>query len=170
MIPYLLSVGFSNSTIGTVFAIFGFFPFLLGVTAGSALQLRFGLHGTLALTSMIKGISIAALTLLVLAGASTSWLVALITFQNLAVGMGTAGLMTFIAHLTNERFTATQFAILTALAALPRATLTAPTGWLAAEIGWVAFFLFCATMAIPGLLLLTFFRDAVTVEDRGQGQ
>lgn len=162
VIPYLLWVGFSNGTIGTVLAVFGFAPFLLGVLAGGVLQSRIGLRDALILISVLKSLTIAALTLLAFVGDNIWWLAAIMTFQNLAVGMGSVGLMTFIAQLTNQRFTATQFAVLTAFAALPRATLTAPTGWLATVIGWSPFFLFCAAMAIPGLLLLIVFRNLVS--------
>ncbi len=63
-----------------------------------------------------------------------------------------------MAYLTDTRFTAAQFALLSALAALPRVLLTAPTGWLATQMGWVSFFVFSALIAIPGILLLLRFR------------
>lgn len=103
--------------------------------------------------------AIAAYTLIVAFGDSILWLSTTMAFQNLALGVGTSALMAFIAILTDLRFTATQFALFTALAALPRATLTAPTGWIAAEMGWTSFFLFAALLAIPGLLLLLAFKD-----------
>jgi PAT family beta-lactamase induction signal transducer AmpG len=73
--------------------------------------------------------------------------------------MGTAAIVAFMAFLTDTRFTASQFALLSALAALPRVLLTAPTGWLASQLGWVSFFVFAAIVAIPGLLLLLRFRS-----------
>ena len=72
--------------------------------------------------------------------------------------MGTAALIAFMAFLTDRRFTATQFAMLSALATVPRVVLTAPTGWMATEMGWAPFFLFATLAAIPGLLLLLAFR------------
>ncbi len=63
-----------------------------------------------------------------------------------------------MAYLTNRRFTATQFALLASLAGVPRVIVSAPTGWLAEQIGWVTFFTSCALIAIPGLVLLLAFR------------
>jgi PAT family beta-lactamase induction signal transducer AmpG len=73
--------------------------------------------------------------------------------------MGTAALLAFMAYLTDRRFTAAQFAMLSALATVPRALLTAPSGWLATQMGWINFFVFAALVAIPGLLLLLRFRS-----------
>jgi PAT family beta-lactamase induction signal transducer AmpG len=64
-----------------------------------------------------------------------------------------------MAYLTDRRFTAAQFAMLSALATVPRALLTAPSGWLAMQLGWIPFFVFSALIAIPGLALLLRFRD-----------
>jgi MFS transporter, PAT family, beta-lactamase induction signal transducer AmpG len=71
--------------------------------------------------------------------------------------MGTASLLAFMALLTNKQFTATQFALLSALAALPRVILTAPTGWLAMQTGWLNFFIFSGLIAIPGMVLLIYY-------------
>ena len=122
------------------------------------IQLRTGLFSALVFTGGLKGIAIAGFIVLFYAGDNLLWLSAVVGLQSIAMGLATAALMAFIANLTDPRFTATQFALFTALAALPRATLTAPTGWMASEMGWVLFFLFCALMALPGVLLLLAFR------------
>ncbi|MCY3844302.1 MAG: AmpG family muropeptide MFS transporter, partial [Acidobacteria bacterium] len=93
-----------------------------------------------------------------LVGDDRWWLAAVIGFENLTQGMGTAALIAFMAFLTDRRFTATQFAMFTALSGVPRVVLTAPTGWMATQMGWAPFFIFSALVAIPGLLLLLAFR------------
>lgn len=154
LIPFYLDMGFTNTEIGAVSSVFGVGPFLLGVLAGGALQLRVGLQRSLVATSVVKILAICSMVLLLWA-AKNVWLLATVMgVLSLAVGMGTTTLMGFIANLTDVRFTATQFALLTAIAALPRTVLAAPTGWLVTEIGWVGFFLFCASMALPGLIIL----------------
>ena len=157
-IPFFLATGFSNTEIGAVTTFFGIGPYLFGVFVGGVLQLRTGLFNALVFTGGLKGIAIAGFVALFYAGDNVLWLSAVVGLQSIAMGLGTAALMAFIANLTDPRFTATQFALFTALAALPRATLTAPTGWMASEMGWVLFFLFCALMAVPGVLLLLAFR------------
>ena len=81
-------------------------------------------------------------------------LAAVISFEYLGVGMGTAAFTAFIARETSKTFAATQFALFTALAALPRTFANASTGVIVEEAGWVNFFLLCALLAIPGTLLL----------------
>jgi PAT family beta-lactamase induction signal transducer AmpG len=79
-----------------------------------------------------------------------------ISFENLSGGMGTASLLAFMAYITNKKFTATQFALLSALAALPRVILTAPTGWMVLQTGWFVFFIVSGLIAIPGIILLVY--------------
>jgi PAT family beta-lactamase induction signal transducer AmpG len=87
------------------------------------------------------------------------WLTIVIAFENMTVGMGTSALIAFMASLTNKRFTATQFALLTTLATIPRSLLSAPSGFMAEALGWPQFFTVCALLAIPGLLLLPLVRQ-----------
>ena len=157
-IPFYLDLGFSNTEIGTVVELFGTWALLLGVLLGGALQLRTGLYGALLVSGVLQGVSTAGFVVLSFVGYDLGWLAAVIAFENLARGMGSAALIAFMAFLTDRRFTATQFAMLSALATVPRVVLTAPTGWMATEMGWAPFFLFSTLAAIPGLLLLLAFR------------
>jgi PAT family beta-lactamase induction signal transducer AmpG len=77
-----------------------------------------------------------------------------VAFENLSAGMGTAAYVAFMAALTNKRFTATQYALLSSLMGVPRVLASAPTGFLAQALGWEGFFLFCTLAAVPGMLLL----------------
>jgi PAT family beta-lactamase induction signal transducer AmpG len=77
-----------------------------------------------------------------------------IGFEALGVGLGTTALVAFIAHVTHPRYTATQFALFTSLTAVPRTVANAATGYLVAHLGWFWFFLLCAVLALPGMLLL----------------
>ena len=72
--------------------------------------------------------------------------------------MSTAAFVGFLAVMTDRRYTATQFALLTSLMAVPRVILSAPAGYLAQAIGWAPFFLVCGLLAAPGLVLLRRFR------------
>ena len=126
--------------------------------SGGALHLRAGLYGALIVSGVLQGVSTAGFVVLSFVGYDLGWLAAVIAFESLAQGMGSAALIAFLAFLTDRRFTATQFAMLSALATVPRVVLTAPTGWMATEMGWAPFFLFSALVAIPGLLLLLAFR------------
>ncbi|TNC97531.1 MAG: MFS transporter, PAT family, beta-lactamase induction signal transducer AmpG, partial [Gallionellaceae bacterium] len=59
-----------------------------------------------------------------------------------------------IARTTHPAYTATQFALFTSLAAVPRTFMNATAGWLVEAMGWTMFFLLCVLLAIPGMVLL----------------
>lgn len=157
-IPFYLQTGFSNTEIGAVVKAFGLAPLLFGVFLGGALTLKLGMYKALMTAGILQGVSTLGFALLSVIGYDLWWLAAVIAFENLTQGMGTSALLAFMAFLTDRRFTATQFALLSALATLPRVLLTAPTGWLATQMGWLPYFSFAAAVAIPGLLLLLRFR------------
>jgi len=77
-----------------------------------------------------------------------------IGLEALGVGLGTVAFVAFIARSTHPAYTATQFALFTSLMAIPRTFANAATGWLVEGMGWTGFFLLCAVLAIPGMLLL----------------
>ena len=68
--------------------------------------------------------------------------------------MGTAAYVAYMASITNKKFTATQYALLSSLMGIPRVLASAPTGFMAQYMGWPWFFLACTLVAIPGLVLL----------------
>jgi len=88
-------------------------------------------------------------------GASERAALALVIgFEALGVGLGAAAFVAYIARATHPAYTATQFALFTSLAAVPRTFLNATTGWLVEQLGWFAFFMLCVGLALPGMLLL----------------
>ena len=134
-------------------------PLFFGVFVGGALTLKIGLYRALIVAGVLQGVSTAGFVVLSMVGYSLWWLAGVIAFENLTQGMGTAALLAFMAYLTDRRFTATQFALLSALASLPRVLLTAPTGDIVLLIGWIPFFASAALVAVPGVLLLLAFRS-----------
>jgi len=77
-----------------------------------------------------------------------------ISFEYLGVGLGTAAFVAFTARATDKRYTATQYALLTSLAGLPRTFSSALTGFIIEAIGYVSFFFLCTMLALPGMILL----------------
>ncbi len=157
-IPFYLEIGFSNTEIGAVVKTFGVVPTLVGGLLGGVLMLRTGIYAGLWAFGILQGLSTAGFIVLTYTGHDLAWLAAVIGFENLSAGMGTAAFIAFMGSLTNKRFTATQFALLTSLMGVPRVFASAPTGYLAQALGWEVFFLGCALIAVPGLLLLVRFR------------
>ena len=99
-------------------------------------------------------LAILGFVLLAAVGHSPLVLGLVIGVEALGVGLGTAAFVSYIAHTTHPLYTATQFALFTSLAAVPRTFANAATGYLVEDLGWKNFFIFCFFAAIPGMLLL----------------
>jgi PAT family beta-lactamase induction signal transducer AmpG len=153
-IPFYLQLGFTNTEIGAIAKIFGTGALLFGIFVGGVVTLKLGLYRSMFVIGILQAASTACFVLLALAGYDRAWLATVIAFENLTVGMGSAALIAFMASLTNRQFTATQFALLSTLATLPRSLLSAPSGFIAEALGWPQFFVVCTLLALPGLLLL----------------
>jgi PAT family beta-lactamase induction signal transducer AmpG len=152
--PFYLDIGFSKTEIGAIVKLFGFWATIAGTLAGGVLMLRLGINRSLWVFGFFQAISTACFALLARIGHSVAALSGVIAFENLSSGMGTAAYMAFMASITNKRFTATQYALLTSLMGVPRVLASAPTGFLAKNLGWASFFIACTLIAIPGMLLL----------------
>jgi PAT family beta-lactamase induction signal transducer AmpG len=158
-IPFYLQLGFSNTEIGAIAKTIGTGALLFGVFVGGAFTLKFKLYRSMFIIGVLQAASTACFVLLAIAGYDRAWLATVIAFENLTVGMGTAALLALMAALTNRQFTATQFALLSTLATLPRSLLSAPSGFMAEQLGWPQFYVVCTLLAIPGLLLLPLVRQ-----------
>ena len=152
--PFYLDLGFSKTEIGAVVKLFGFWATLGGAFLGGVIMLRLGINRSLWVFGALQAVSTTGYAVLAHLGHSIVGLAGVITFENLSSGMGTAAYVAFMASLTNKRFTATQYALLSSLMGVPRVLASAPTGYLAEHLGWFNFFIFCALIAIPGMLLL----------------
>ncbi|MCJ7616757.1 MAG: AmpG family muropeptide MFS transporter [Desulfobacterales bacterium] len=152
--PFYLDIGFSKTEIGAVVKLFGFWATIIGSLIGGVLMLRQGIYRSLWIFGFLQAISTAGFALLARIGHSIPALSAVIAFENLSSGMGTAAYVAFMASITNKKFTATQYALLSSLMGVPRVLVSAPTGFFAKSLGWENFFIFCTLIAIPGMLLL----------------
>jgi len=152
--PFYLDIGFTKSEIGAVVKLFGFWATVCGGFLGGLFMLRIGIKKSLWIFGILQAVSTGGFALLALLGRSLPALSAVIAFENLTGGMGTAAYAAFMASITNKRFTATQYALLSSLMGVPRVIASAPTGIMADHLGWPVFFIFCTVAAAPGLILL----------------
>lgn len=155
--PFYLDIGFSKTEIGTIVKLFGFWATIAGALAGGVLMLRLGIKRSLWYFGFLQAMSTAGFAILARIGHSVPFLSAVIAFENLSSGMGTAAYVAFMASITNRKFTATQYALLSSLMGVPRVLASAPTGFLAKTMGWEGFFIGCTLIAVPGMLLLVKF-------------
>ena len=152
--PFYLDIGFSKTEIGAVVKLFGFWATISGSLIGGVIMLRLGINRSLWIFGFLQAISTACFAILARIGHSIPVLSGVIAFENLSSGMGTAAYAAFMASITNKRFTATQYALLTSLMGIPRVLASAPTGFIAKNLGWESFFIACTIIAVPGMLLL----------------
>jgi MFS transporter, PAT family, beta-lactamase induction signal transducer AmpG len=152
--PFYLDLGFSMSEIGWVAKHAALWPAVFGGLVGGLIMVRLGINRALWLFGVVQLVSILGFALLASVGAKLWLLAAVIAFEYLGVGMGTAAFTAFIARETSRVYAAAQFALFTALAAVPRTLVNASTGIIVEKIGWVDFFYMCTIIAIPGMVLL----------------
>ena len=159
--PFYLDMGFSKTQIGLVAKNAGLWLSIAGGLAGGLWMIRIGINKALWLFGGVQVISILGFVWLAAAGhdaeittADLTRLAIVIGLEALGVGLGTAAFVAFIARATHPAHTATQLALFTSLAAMPRTFANAATGWLVEMMGWAGFFGVCAVLTIPGMLLL----------------
>ena len=183
--PFLLkAMAFTQTEVGVVNKVIGLWLTILGVLLGGTLMLWLGLFRALLLFGLLQLLSNAGFYYLAKAGRGAwgslqlpafDWgfvaiaqttsidqlLLTVISIENLSGGMGTAAFVALLMALCQRQFSATHFALLSALAAVGRIYVSPVSGVLAPAIGWPAFFLFSMVVALPGLLLLLWLKPAI---------
>jgi PAT family beta-lactamase induction signal transducer AmpG len=152
--PFYVDMQFSKTQIGALVKIAGFPAVLAGSFIGGLIMLKIGINRSLWVFGILQAVSTAGFALLAQVGHNLSLLAGVIGFENISAGMGTAAYVAYMASITNKKFTATQYALLTSLMGVPRVFLSSTTGFMAKYSGWTGFFIFCTLIALPGLLLL----------------
>ena len=152
--PFILKLGYSKTEMAAVAKTFGLIATIIGGLIGGSLMLRMSMKWALVIFGILQAVSTLGFSLLVSMPMSFASLASVVAFENLAAGMGMAAYGAYMASITNKRFTATQYALLTSIMGITRVILPAPTGYMAEIFGWEMFFVICAVAAIPGLLLL----------------
>ncbi len=152
--PFYLDLGFSKTEIGAVVKLVGFWATLVGSFAGGAVILRTGINRALWIFGFLQMFSTLGFALLARMGHHVGLLTGVICAENLSAGMGTAAFVAFMASITNKKFTATQYALLSSLMGVPRVLISSVTGFLAQWLGWFDFFLLCSLIALPGMAML----------------
>jgi PAT family beta-lactamase induction signal transducer AmpG len=152
--PFYLDMGFTKTDIGLVAKHAGLWPAVIGAMVGGIWMLKLGINRALWIFGAVQMVSILGMAMLTQFPGNLWMLAAAIGFEYFGIGLGTVALLAFMARATNPAYTATQFALFTSLAAVPRVMVNATTGWIVEQTGWFNFFLLCTALAIPGLLLL----------------
>lgn len=152
--PFYLDMQFSLKEIAVVAKTMGVWATILGATIGGILMLKLPMMRALWIFGILQAVSTASFAALAYSGYSIWLLSAVIAFENITGGMGATAYTAFMAALCNTRFTATQYALLSSLASVPRIFMGGSSGYIAKHLGWTWYFLFCTAIALPGMLML----------------
>jgi PAT family beta-lactamase induction signal transducer AmpG len=156
------AAGYTATEVGTVNKLLGLASTIVGALAGGALMARLGLYRSLMLFGVLQAVSNLGFWVISV-GPHNVWLMAAgVGIENLCGGMGTAAFVALLMGLCNQQFSATQFALLSALSAVGRTYLAGPlTPQLVQAAGWPTFFLLTVLIALPGLWLLYWRRQDI---------
>ena len=147
-------LGFSNEEIAFYDVGFGFIAFLLGIFFGGLLFSRLGLKRSVFISLVLMAVSNFSFAALALIGKSNLGMAAAVGFENFASGIGGVTVVAYLSALCNLRFTATQYALLSALASIAGRVLTGTlAGGLIIEIGYFGFYILTTIIAVPGVIL-----------------
>lgn len=158
----LRGLGFSLTEVGVVYKTVSLVGAILGAFVGGLLLVRINLYRALLLFGFAQAFSTLLFMVLAIVGKNFSLMVFSIAVENFCSGMGTAAFVTFLMSLCHQRYTATQYASLSALFAVGRVFLGPVAGLMVAHWGWVNFYAWAFLMSFPGLLLLYSLRNRMS--------
>lgn len=150
----LRELGFTLSEVGSIYKLLGLAASMAGALYGGTLMVRMGLARALLLFAWLQAASNLGFALLALLPKSYVAMVAVVGLENLTGGMGTAAFLALLMGMCDARYTATQFALLSAVASLGRVFAGPPAGYLVEALGWPAFFITTFVLALPALVIL----------------
>ncbi|WP_313124125.1 muropeptide MFS transporter AmpG [Pseudescherichia sp.] len=162
-------VGFDAGDVGVVNKTLGLIATILGALYGGVLMQRLSLFRALLIFGILQGASNAGYWLLSVTDKHLYSMAAAVFFENLCGGMGTAAFVALLMTLCNKSFSATQFALLSALSAIGRVYVGPIAGWFVESWGWPTFYLFSVIAAVPGLILLLVCKETLAYTQRTDG-
>jgi MFS transporter, PAT family, beta-lactamase induction signal transducer AmpG len=154
--PFYRETGFSAGEIASVTKVVGLAATIAGIFAGGILATRLPILRALLVTGALQIASNAMFIAQARIGHDVGFLALTILTENFFTGMGSAAFMAYLAGLCSRQYTATHYALLSALAAVGRVVLSASGGWIADQMDWPAFFATGCAAGAPGLLLLLY--------------
>jgi PAT family beta-lactamase induction signal transducer AmpG len=152
--PLYISLGFSLGEIAAVSKLVGFFATVLGALIGGVITTKLGVLKALILCGLLQSLGNLFYVLQAVGGHRLDYLALCVASENLTGAMAGAALVAYLSDLCSPAFTATQYALLSSLAAVGRTMVASSGGMLADRLGWVRFFLLTTVVTIPALLLL----------------
>jgi len=147
-------MGYSNDQIAIYDVGVGFWAYLIGIFIGGLLYAQIGMKRSVLISLVLMGVSNASFAFLAMAGQTNLGLAACMTFENVASGIGGVVVVAYFSALTDLRFTASQYALISAASSIVGRILTGTTaGAIVESVGFVNFYWLTTLAAVPGIVL-----------------
>lgn len=158
--------GFTGTEVGAVNKVFGLAATIIGALLGGSLMTKLGLYRSLMWFGILQAVSNFGYFVLAITSPYVFSMAVVVAIENLCGGLGTAAFVALLMGLCNQQFSATQFALLSALSAVGRTYLAGPlTPPLVESFGWPVFFVMTVLIALPGLFLLRWLKPQISALD-----
>jgi len=164
--PFMMDVGFSKTEIGLIVKALFTASTLVGSVLGGLLMVKLGLLRSMLAFGVLQAATNLLYCALALAGKSYPIMVGAVVIEHVAGAMGGIALVALIMALCDVRYSAFQYALLSALALLPRYSLGYPAGWIADHGGWYDYYVMSFVLALPGLAMVYLTRRKIDALDR----
>jgi PAT family beta-lactamase induction signal transducer AmpG len=152
---FFLDIGFTTKQIGLAANATGWWASLAGGAVGGIWMIKLGINRALWVFGVLQALAILGFAWLARVGPDPVLLSAVFGFEAFAsLGLGSAALVAFMSRATDPRYTATQYALFSSLAAVPRTFINSSVGYIIAETGWFWFFIVCFILAFPAMMML----------------
>jgi PAT family beta-lactamase induction signal transducer AmpG len=162
--PYWVDRGYSPAEIGTITAVIGVIVSILGAIAGGAIVARIGLYRAMLWLGAAQILSNLAYAIVATTHAGRWAIYAAAIVENIGYGLGTGAFLAFLMAICDRERAATEYAMLTAAFGLTRVVIGTPSGWIAQNAGYPAYFWLTVVLGIPGLLLVPFVREQLAAK------
>ncbi len=157
----LKGIGFTLTTVGLTYKTFGLVASILGAFTGGILLTRMKLFRALVLFGVLQAFSNLMFMFVAMAGKNYSVMASSIFIESFCSGMGTSAFVAFLMAFCNHRYTATQFACLSAFAAVGRVFVGPFASFIVLHVGWTQYFAWSFVFSLPGIFLLFVLRNKV---------
>ena len=168
--PFYLDLGFTKTEIANIAKIFGFFMSILGSFAGGVLVVRYGIMRPLLLGAIMVAATNLLFAVMAMIGPDIFWLAVVISADNISAGLSNAVFIAYLSSLTNQAYTATQYALFSSFMTLPGKVISGFSGIIVDGYGYVSFFVYAAAIGIPAILLVIYLMRRWNVDEMRPAQ
>jgi PAT family beta-lactamase induction signal transducer AmpG len=168
--PFMMDIGFSKTEIALVVKAVFTASAIVGAILGGVLMVRLGLWRSMLIFGALQAVSNLLYYVLAVDGKSYPLMITAVAIEHVAGAMGNIALVALIMALCDLRFSAFQYAILSAIALLPRYSLGFPAGWVADHAGWDNYYVVSFLIALPGLAMVWLARGKINALDQQQAR